>query len=86
MSRIKLTAKRQATLPKALCEEMNVRPGDALVVVRKIVDGEVVWCLQPAHKQPTKWFGALRKYAQGKRHDMVSIRRSADRARRDGRR
>jgi bifunctional DNA-binding transcriptional regulator/antitoxin component of YhaV-PrlF toxin-antitoxin module len=86
MPRIRLTAKRQATLPNSLCDEMNLRPGDTLLVTRKNVDGEVVWCLQPDSTYPAgKWFGALRKYAKGKRHDLTSIRQSIEKARRHGR-
>lgn len=39
MAVIRLTANRQATLPKQLCEEMSLRPGDALVVGQRLVDG-----------------------------------------------
>ena len=85
MTTIKLTAKRQATLPKSLCDEMDLRPGDTLLVARKTIDGEVVWCLRPAREHPGKWFGALRKYAKGKRHDLTSIRKSTEKARKDGR-
>jgi bifunctional DNA-binding transcriptional regulator/antitoxin component of YhaV-PrlF toxin-antitoxin module len=41
-ARDNLTAKRQATLPAALCEELGVGPGDALDVERRVVDGETV--------------------------------------------
>ena len=43
MAKITLTAKRQATLPKALCEELGVGPGDKLELERRSVRGEVVW-------------------------------------------
>jgi bifunctional DNA-binding transcriptional regulator/antitoxin component of YhaV-PrlF toxin-antitoxin module len=47
MTTIKLTAKRQATLPQKLCKEMHLEPGDAIGVERRILQGKAVWCLQP---------------------------------------
>ena len=82
---IKLTAKRQATLPKALCDEMQIQPGDAIQVDRRVLKGDPVWVLTPADRMRTDWFGALKSYAQGKRHDMDSIRKSVGKARQDGR-
>ncbi len=84
MAAIKITAKRQATLPKKLCEDMNLQPGDALIVDARIVDGEKVWVLKPAAEVETPWFGRLRRYAKGKRHDMKSIRKSVAEARSRG--
>jgi len=85
MTLIRLTAKRQATLPKRLCEEMSLRPGDALVVDEKMIDGKRVWLLSPADRIETPWFGCLKRYGIGKRHDMQSVRGSIAKARRDGR-
>jgi AbrB family looped-hinge helix DNA binding protein len=84
MTAIKITSKRQATLPKKLCEEMNLQPGDALIVDSLIVDGEKVWVIKPAAEVETPWFGSLRRYAKGKRHDMKSVRRSVAEARSRG--
>ncbi len=81
MGLIRLTAKRQATLPKQLCDEMKVGPGDSLLVEKSTVDGQTVWCLRPVQSQPPDWFGGLRKYARGKPHDMESIRESIRRGR-----
>ena len=83
MSTIRLTSKRQATLPKALCEDMNVRAGDSLFVERALIEGEDVWVLRPAREDLPGWIGALRKYATGKKHDMASVRRSIEKAKRD---
>jgi bifunctional DNA-binding transcriptional regulator/antitoxin component of YhaV-PrlF toxin-antitoxin module len=85
MTLIRLTTKRQATLPKRLCEEMSLRPGDSLVVDDKVVDGRRVWLLTPAERMETPWFARLKGYARGKRHDLRSVRSSIERARRDGR-
>ncbi|HET7294244.1 MAG TPA: hypothetical protein VFM88_17605 [Vicinamibacteria bacterium] len=85
MTLIRLTTKRQATLPRQLCEEMRLRPGDSLVVADRIVDGRRVWLLRPADRIDTPWFARLKRYAKNKRHDLRSVRRSIERARRDGR-
>lgn len=85
MTLIRLTAKRQATLPKQLCEEMRLRPGDALVVDQRVVEGKRVWLLSPADRIVTPWFACLKRYARGKRHDLQSVRKSVESARRDGR-
>jgi len=82
---IRLTAKRQATLPKRLCDEMSLRPGDALVVDEAVIDGRRVWLLSPADQIETPWFASLKRYGKGKRHDMQSVRDSIVKARRDRR-
>jgi len=84
MATIKLTSKRQATLPRAVCEEMNLKPGDALEIERKDIDGERMWVLRPQQRPETPWFGSLRRYAQGKPHGMAAIRKSIARARKNG--
>ena len=85
MALIRLTAKRQATLPRQLCEELRVRPGDALLVDARVVDGERVWLLKPAVDAGVPWFARLKRYAKGKRHDLASVRSSIEKARRNGR-
>jgi bifunctional DNA-binding transcriptional regulator/antitoxin component of YhaV-PrlF toxin-antitoxin module len=75
MSTIKITTKRQATLPVELCRELGVRPGDELRIEKKLIRGERVWTLQPG-SPPDSWFGSLRKYARGKSHSLESIRGS----------
>lgn len=88
MTTVKITSKRQATLPKALCDEMQVRPGDNLVVERRRIENEDAWVIRPAPR-PDKdglsrldWVGSLQRYAAGKSHDMASVRRSIEEARR----
>ena len=71
---LKLTSKRQATFPAALCEELGVQPGDELKLERLILNGEAAWVIQTQEKPGTPWFGALRDYAAGKPHDMQSVR------------
>ena len=85
MTLIRLTAKRQATLPRTLCEELRVRPGDSLLVDARVVGGERVWLLKPAEEVDAPWFARLKRYARGKRHGLASVARSVEKARRDGR-
>ena len=75
MSTIKMTAKRQATFPTELCEDMKIGPGDELIVEHKLIKGELVWVLKPRENK-LEWMGALKKYAQNKSHEMDNIRRS----------
>ena len=82
MPTIKLTSKRQVTLPKALCEDMDIRAGDSLFVERALLDGGEVWVLRPAKGNSASWIGALSDYAAGKKHDMASVRQSVGKARR----
>ncbi len=73
MTTIKITAKRQTVLPIALCDEMHVGPGDRLVVEAIDVGDRRVWALTPVREQQLPGFGALRKYARGKRHEWAVI-------------
>jgi bifunctional DNA-binding transcriptional regulator/antitoxin component of YhaV-PrlF toxin-antitoxin module len=73
--KLKITAKRQATLPAALCEELGVGPGDTLTLERHELDGEPVWVLR-SPKPDWSWAGSLREYAEGKSHDWADIERS----------
>jgi bifunctional DNA-binding transcriptional regulator/antitoxin component of YhaV-PrlF toxin-antitoxin module len=84
MTTIKLTAKRQATFPQSLCKELNLEPGDAIGVQKRIVGGKAVWCLERISEPDLSWMGRFRKKARGKVHDMESIERSVQRARRRG--
>jgi len=78
MPTMTLTSKRQATLPRELCEELGVHAGDRLDVERAIVDGRPVWVLKP-HRLDWSWIGAA-KVAEGVSHDMDDIRVSIGRS------
>jgi bifunctional DNA-binding transcriptional regulator/antitoxin component of YhaV-PrlF toxin-antitoxin module len=80
MSKIALTTKRQATLPKQLCDELHVGPGDHLDLERRTLDGEVVWLLR-APGPDWSWVGSAKRYARGKSHDVDDIRASIARGR-----
>ena len=84
MATVRMTAKRQATFPKKLCDEMHVQAGDSLVVQATEVDGVKVWILRPVASAGVPWFGSPRQYAEGKRHDMRSVRRSIQEVRTHG--
>ncbi len=75
MSKIKITSKRQATLPVDLCREMGIKPGDEISVEKRIVEGQRLWTLSPK-SQSYDWFGSLKAFAQNKSHDLADIRRS----------
>ncbi len=75
MREIRITAKRQATLPAALCEELGVGPGDTLNVERRIIDGEPLWVLR-AHRPDWSWVGAAHRYGQDKSHRWEDIEES----------
>lgn len=71
-----LTAKRQATLPAKLCDEMHVSPGDKLLLERCEINGKAAWVIFSGKSVEKPWFGRLRKYALQKSHDMTDIRKS----------
>jgi len=81
MITLKITAGRRITLPKTLCEEMQVEAGNRIGAERRTVDGMDAWVLRPlpATKRPG-WIGLLRRYARAKSHDMDAIRTVAQRA------
>lgn len=83
MSKIKLTAKRQATFPSMVCQELGVAPGDELELKPAKVGGESVWVLKPVSKPRSKWIGSLKPYAHnaGGDHSMEAVRKSVAKGR-----
>ena len=79
MPTITLTAKRQVTFPKEVCEDLHVEPGDRLIVERQVIDGESVWILRPG-KVDWSWMGSV-PVAERRSHDMDEIRKSIARGR-----
>jgi bifunctional DNA-binding transcriptional regulator/antitoxin component of YhaV-PrlF toxin-antitoxin module len=75
MRRIKITSKRQATLPAALCEELGVGPGDALELERRVLSGELLWVLRAA-KPDWSWFGGASGYSKSRSHWWADIEES----------
>jgi AbrB family looped-hinge helix DNA binding protein len=77
--RIRITAKRQATLPAALCEELGLEPGDTLELERRTLDGERIWVLRSS-KPDWSWAGAAAGYARGKSHRWRDVEKSIARS------
>ena len=74
---IKLTAKRQATFPKELCEELDLKPGDAIQLDKRIIDGKAHYCIRPVKNEAAPaWFGVFNSAAKGKSHRISDIRES----------
>ncbi|MFW5856765.1 MAG: AbrB/MazE/SpoVT family DNA-binding domain-containing protein [Planctomycetota bacterium] len=59
MTTIKITSKRQTVLPRQLCDEMHVGPGDRLEVRAVTVQGERAWVLLPVRDPELPAFGML---------------------------
>jgi bifunctional DNA-binding transcriptional regulator/antitoxin component of YhaV-PrlF toxin-antitoxin module len=72
---ITLTSKRQATFPKEVCEELGLRPGDRILLQKRLVDGEMMWVLR---RKGIDWsfLGSARPRKKVVSHDMDAIRES----------
>ena len=81
MSRIKITAKRQATLPSDLCDDLGVGPGDELEVVQRVEGGHRLWILKPVGRPARPWLGRLQRFAESRKidHSMDVVRESIGR-------
>lgn len=75
MFTLKITSKRQATLPVVLCEEMGLSPGDTLQLERRTLDGVSVWLIR-APRPDWSWAGALKSYGKGKDHRWDRVEES----------
>lgn len=84
MLKIKVSAKRQATFPRQVCESLGVEPGDDLFLDQQMQSGKAVWVIRPAKELERPWLGSLRPYASGKDHDMESVRESMAKGRKAG--
>lgn len=74
---VTMTAKRQATFPRELCDELGIGPGDKLEVDSAVIDGQKVVVLRP-RRIDYAWVGRLRVRADLP-HDMAAIRKSVGR-------
>ena len=79
MKTITVTAKRQATLPVEVCQDLGIEPGDKVGLERRTVDGEAVWVLR-APGRDWSWFGGAKRYAVGKSHQWKAIEMSIGKA------
>jgi bifunctional DNA-binding transcriptional regulator/antitoxin component of YhaV-PrlF toxin-antitoxin module len=80
---MRITAKRQATLPALLCQELGVGPGDSLTVERIRLEGEDVWILK-APKPDWSWAGSLGDRTRDQSHAWWEIEASIERGWADG--
>lgn len=82
---IKLTAKRQATFPAELCEQLGLQPGDEIDLVPRVEEGSQFWVIQK-HEAPTRsWAGSLRQYGRTvSDHSMKAVRQSIAAKRKSG--
>jgi len=62
MVTIKLTSKRQATLPVEVCKELGISSGDSLELLPLRHNNRKVWALRPVVKTQSPWIGSLSKY------------------------
>lgn len=81
MLKIKMSAKRQATFPKQVCDSLGVKAGEDLLLDRHVENNREFWVLKPAREVTRPWLGSLREYASGKDHNMDRIRESVSRSR-----
>ena len=85
MITLKLTSKRQATLPKETCEALGLKPGDTLELEAR--DGEAgrEWILRPLAMPARPWVGSLAKFSEKTPdHSMDAVRESIARGRAAG--
>ena len=79
---MKLTSKRQATLPAETCVALGVSPGDLLELQARTEDGERLWVIRPHPARSRRWVGSLAgKVKPVTSHAMRDIRRSIAAAR-----
>lgn len=76
MPSVKITAKRQATLPLETCKALRIGPGDIVDVEPLVIDNEEVWVLRPRKSADRTWIGSLRGAIRSDDHSMDSIRDS----------
>ena len=82
---IKLTAKRRATFPAELCEQLGLRPGDEIDLLPRVENGQRLWALRKRAIPARPWLGSLSGYAATTEdHSMDAIRESVARGRASG--
>ena len=79
MSRMTLTTKRQASLPRKFCKTLGIHSGDQIDLGRTVIDDLPVWVLKPRSLDWT--WTASAKVCAGASHDLDDIRASAARGR-----
>ena len=80
MTILKITSKRQVTLPINLCGDLGIQPGDQITVEQIEIDGKKVWTIQKLENDD-EWFGSLSNYASNKSDKIKDIRKSITKGR-----
>jgi len=74
---IKLTAKRQATFPVEVCNQLGLKSGDEIDLIPRLENGEQQWLLRKRSNPTRGWVGSLNQYAENRTdHSMEAIRES----------
>ncbi len=81
MQVLKMTSKRQVTFPVKVCEDLKIKIGESIMIDKREVDGSPAWILMHSKQEDKSWFGAFKKYAQGKSNELSDIRDSIGRKR-----
>ncbi|MHC4886939.1 MAG: AbrB/MazE/SpoVT family DNA-binding domain-containing protein [Planctomycetota bacterium] len=76
MSVVKVSARRQAVLPKQLCEEMQIGAGDSIEVEPITHGGETLWAIRPLPTRDLSAVGSLKKYARKRQAGAEAVRES----------
>lgn len=61
--KVKITSKRQATFPAALCRDLGLKPGDTIDLEAHAEEGRKYWVLRRSGEAERPWLGALKGYA-----------------------
>jgi bifunctional DNA-binding transcriptional regulator/antitoxin component of YhaV-PrlF toxin-antitoxin module len=71
---MKVTAKRQVTLPAETCEAIGVEPDDVIALESRVEDGERSWGLRPTPGRARSWVGCLARHSRLVRsHAMTAV-------------
>ena len=85
MAHMKLTSKRQATLPAETCDALGLKPGDVIELDSRVEHGERLWLLRPRPARTRAWVGSLAgRIKPVTSHSMAAVRKSIAAARKRG--
>jgi bifunctional DNA-binding transcriptional regulator/antitoxin component of YhaV-PrlF toxin-antitoxin module len=85
MLHMKLTSKRQATLPAETCDALGLKPGDVIELDPRVERGERLWLLRPRPARTRAWVGSLEgRVKPVTSHSMAAVRKSIAAAGRKG--
>ena len=77
MPTLTLTAKRQATFPRATCKSLGLKPGDVVELESRDDANGRVWVLRPKPARARRWIGSLGAFGRvASDHSMAAVRAS----------